>query len=315
MSFDLRIRPKLPSRPVVPSPHHERSRASTVSWVRGLELADEPTVAELERADPALYGACVLPDEAPEIVDLCAQYFAWLILFDDAIGECQTPDDIARLRAAMEALAHPDAPEPGALASVARFTGAVRSLGSRASAARTALWSRAFEHSVLDYVEGCLREAAVRLDRRVPSFPEYQSLRRRTIGALPVLDIVELTLPAPLPRAGLDQARIRDVRARASYLFAWANDVLTYKACHTEKDEEDRLNLVTVLAAESGAGLDDAFVEAARVYAWELEQLESDLDPWLAGPDAAVTTRYARAVLAAVHGNVAWYERSRRYQH
>jgi hypothetical protein len=298
----------------MPSPHRERSHASTVSWVRGLELTDAPTLAELERADPALYGACVLPDEPPEVVDLCAHYFAWLILFDDAIGECHTPDDLARLRAAMDVLAQADASAPGAPASAARFARAVRDLGRRGAAARDAGWSRAFEHSVLDYVEGCLREAPVRLAGRVPSFSEYQALRRRTIGALPILDIVELSLAAPLPRTGLDQARIRDVRERAAYLFAWANDLLTYKVCRTEKDEEDRLNLVTVLAAESGAGVEAAFAEAARVYAWELERLEADLDPWLSGPSAAVTTQYARAVLAAVYGNVAWYERSLRYR-
>jgi Terpene synthase family 2, C-terminal metal binding len=315
MSLEKQMRRKLPSKPVTPSPHGARARANAVQWVRALGLADEPTVAELERADPALYGACVVPDDRPELVDLCAQYFAWLILFDDAIGECQTPADVARLRLAMEAVVSHDAAPDGRLESVGSFVRAVRSLSGREHfVARAPAFRRAFEHSILDYMDGCVREADLRLQKRVPSFSEYQSFRKRTIGALPILDIVALTLPAPLPKTGTAQARIRDVRERAAHLFAWANDILTYKVCRTEKDEEDRLNLVTVLAEERATSIEAAFDEAIGLYGWELERLVADLDPWVSGPDAAVTSRYARAVLTAVDGNVAWYEQSRRYE-
>jgi Terpene synthase family 2, C-terminal metal binding len=257
--------------------HGQVANAKTRAWVETNRLCTREQAAHLGSRLPGMFAAYVVPTEAdPRFVELCGDYFSWLICFDDAIGECDLPAKVEVLMGHIAAV-HERRAEHSA------YVAAIEDLCRRGQElTRSPTWAKRFRLHVLDYMQGCLLEATYRLHKLVPCREIYDELRLKTIGGQPVLDIVEAS-------TGLMFSPVS--RKKLTTLMGYANDVVSYKACETERDEEDRLNIVRVLGSSE---------IAAQTYNRERQLL--------LGKGHSLFRR-------VIDGNLEWYRTSSRYRH
>lgn len=293
---------------VEPSPFDGEVERRNHTWALRLGLIDYKSSSRLARIGCGSFAAHTYPAAPIEVVELGANLITWLFLFDDAYGEGGADVEESAMRARFDSLERllrdgtmPPAPGP--------FTRALADLRARLLARATDAWMQRFADSMARYFDGCLLELPYRRERRLPTRSEYRALRRWSVGGLPVFDLVELTLPAPLPDASARE--LAELRGRAAELCAWVNDIFSFDK---EAGDDDPLNLVAVLMGEGKLSMRRAFDAAASVYNDDLAAFTALHDRFVARADTSADERaYARGLAAWVHGNHAWTQTSQRY--
>jgi len=279
------------------------TRHHTQEWVRSFGLGDESSLVRLFAADCGSFAASIFPRADDVFLDLASDYLAWLILFDDAVGECWDRPAVVKLMTALSSYSNQRDDSP--------FLKAVHDIERRA--ARLSLdeesWTRRFRGSVYDYMRGCLAESVYRTEKVIPPYASYTSFRKSTIGALPLFDMVELfALP---PEAMITCGDWKHVRVRAAFLCALANDLHSYER---EKGMDDAFNMITVIAHGSCLPIDKVIAEVARMYAVQRQDLALILDRWSGLSTTRARFSYAQGISDCVDGNLAWYRLSSRYR-
>jgi hypothetical protein len=295
--------------PVVPSPHLDAAEVQAAAWVASLGLVDgERGARRFAAIRCGSFAAHTYPRASAEIVELGANLISWLYLFDDAVGErCEDVHELERALSGFERLAFagelPPAPTP--------FHRALHELRARIGAAGGDALVTRFAYSLRRYFDGCLLEYPYRTTGRSPSLSVYRSLRRWSIGGLPVFDLIELTLPRPLDDVMIGKESYWRLRDTASILCAWANDLYSF---HKERHDRDPHNLVSVLMRERDLSDDQAFADAVRLYNADLAAFERLLDSFTLAPSSTrLEIAYMRGLCDWVYGNHQWTRTCRRY--
>lgn len=276
---------------IEPNSNQHRLERNTREWIERFGLAGGRAKRDLFDAGCGTYAALVMPRASRGIAQLCSDYFAWLIAYDDAVGERASVDE---LRADMRRF---NFDERSKLREF-RFGAPIADILARASALRCCPsgWTSDFLIALREYVEGCIVESEHR--HLVPSPFAYSCFRNFTIGMEPIFLILELAHPSA-------RRFRRTCYSVAATTACWlANDYFSWDPTVADGDP---LNVASVLRTHCDRALSvhDALSVVAERYELCVEQL---LD--------VIKMRSSEGeyhVLDCVRGNTAWYATSPRY--
>jgi hypothetical protein len=295
---------------VEPHPCADAVERRNHTWALRFGLIDHKSSSRLARIGCGSFAAHTYRTATPPVVELGANLITWLYLFDDAYGEGRRGASAARMRQRFDELEH--MVRTGAAPADSPFARALADLVTRLTARVGDDWRHRFADSLARYFAGCLLELPYRRERRTPTATEYRALRRWSVGGLPVFDLIELTLPAPLSPAMASAPELSRLREAAAELCAWVNDIFSY---HKESSDDDSLNLVAVLMGDRKLTLPRAFAAAAELYNDDRRAFLALRDAFCARPDVDDVARaYVDGLVAWVHGNHAWTQTSQRYR-
>jgi 5-epi-alpha-selinene synthase len=306
---------KMQTRRVTRSPLEREVSIASLRWAiaQGM-VGDDLSEARLIGVDCGAFASCSYPSGSREAVQLCADFVAWLFLFDDRYCEAFDADS-AGLRLFFreyEALMRNEDARPLTPFQAGLFDVKERARREHGADAR---FVERFAADLESYFEGCAEEAPFRKTGRFPTVAEYRALRLGTIAARPLFDLIELStgylddvpeLSNPINAKSLTRAR-----EAASLTFAWINDVFSYRK---ESGAGDPLNLVAVLENQYSLSREEAFEVAVDVFAAELSVLESESAKLRDGGVSTTLDRYLAGLEHWLHGNLAWSSTCPRYR-
>jgi hypothetical protein len=278
-----------------------------LAWARGFGLVTG--AAEEDRLLAMRLGALatlVVPEADAAERDLTAQWAAFVCLVDDRFdhsGLGSRPQEARALFGRLLDVLTAD----GAPGHRSGFEAALDDLWRRTSPRMPVRWRERFIADYRDFALATCAEAAGRRDRTRLALGDYLVLRRRTITALPMADIVESTAGAPWPDLPDGHARFTTVRQAVADVAGWTNDLVSAEGdLRTGQD-----NLVTVWAREHRCSLSAARL---RVTAMRDNRLRtfSALAAALAagdgvpGPQREPVRRYVEALESFVAATLHW---------
>ncbi|MEU6718399.1 prenyltransferase/squalene oxidase repeat-containing protein [Nonomuraea sp. NPDC046802] len=240
----------------------------------------------LARMGQGRMAGWLAPQAGPAELGLLAQWGAFIALVDDGFDRHgQSPEQVrALLDQLLDVLGGADGtrhPVPAVRA--------LTDLWERTKVSARPGWSRRFQALYRDFAEATCTETRLRACGEQLGLDDYLALRRRTITVLPVLAVVERTLPAASELDGL--------RNTTADIIAWTNDL---RSAPQELDEGTE-NLVGVLARHHRCSRSEA---AARVRVMLAERMD-DFDR-AAHDDRAAPIRQVR------NGSLAWQRETHR---
>jgi hypothetical protein len=323
----------LPGRAVDPHPGVATVDAQNRVWARATGLvADDLAAARHAAIRCGSFAAHTYALAPFAVVALGADLITWLYLFDDRYGEGLDGEGreamqqrFATFESTVRTGRLPEAPTVFHTAlldlrdrALVLARDAAADLG--ADEADVDDWLRRFADSFATYFRGCLAELPHRRDAKAKlDLDGYRVVRRDSVGAFPVFDLIELgsgLLPPEVARS----PEIERARALGALLCAWVNDVYSFPK---EQLDGDPLNLVTVIASSYALDVTDALGAAAQVFHTDLAFFESACDDartahvHARGERAAhrsvVVSSYLDGLAQWVHGNTAWTGLSGRY--
>lgn len=284
----------------------ERVRRRNEEFMRAAGLCkDEDEFRWFQKIDNGLIGCMAYCLEPEEIAQLGADLIAWLFHFDDKIGEGKsspTLEDLQRRLASFLETCRTGQPQnPNC-----PFEVALVGLIQRGVAMGGPGWQAKFTRSFAIYFEGLKGEYELRFCHRPLNLETYRIVRRGSIAAYPVLDLIELKFGKVVDHPEL--SHLRDLTAD---MLGWVNDL-----CSLEKelDDFDPVNIASVVAREYDESLDRGFslaiskvhdVTWAEFQATQQRILNSDADDEV----KAITHSLRKWVEATYH----WSFRTRRY--
>ena len=262
-----------------------------------------------------------VPDGRPGPLRAAANYCGWVFAFDDAVsdengggpGPGGLADYLARLTRVLDT---PQAPAPGGDKWAAALLDIRLELAGYATPAQLHRW---VDH-MRDYFGGLVWEAAVRETvlgaGEPPGLNDYVMLWQRSSGLLAALSLMEIAHGRLLTAEQLHDPRIRVLQDIGVTLLGWSNDITSYnKEAFRERQFgfAVNLNLIPVLARESGIPLDEAAVRAADLHARAMHRL-AGLGARLRGRAGPGFARYVGALEQLVRGVLEWQVTTDRYR-
>ncbi|MFI6729124.1 terpene synthase family protein [Streptomyces sp. R-74717] len=278
-----------------------------LAWARDLRLVvdagEEERLAAM-RLDE--FASLVVPGADAADRDLTAQWAAFICLIDDRFdrsGLGSQPDEVRalfdRLLGVLTA---------GGTADVR--SGAAAALGDlwrRTAPRMPPQWRERFVADYRDFALATCEEAVGRNERGRPALSDYLALRRRTITALPMADIVECTAGAPWPDLPGGDTRLTTLRSAAADVAGWTNDLVS-----AEQDlRTGQENLVTVWGRDHGCSLSAARERVVRMRDDRLRFFHTlaaalATGEGVAGPDRVPVRRYVGALGSFVSATLLW---------
>jgi Terpene synthase family 2, C-terminal metal binding len=251
-------------RPVTPEVHPEVEELvkRALAWMDAFELR-EPGIRTLG----AMYAeamAHAVPDGILERMLLAVQLNTTTTILDDLMDTASLPDVVDLGSRAHRALAVPEF-RPGAGSGLTdRCLVALHDVGVSWRRAGTPTQVRRLVHGVLDWLQAVGLEAVWRDRRLLPGIDEYLPLRIRTLSALSISALTEMSSGGEIPERELASPTGRALLEAATLATGLSNDLASYDK---ERQRNKRgLNIVDVLrAGEAGYSLQEAVDEAMRL--------------------------------------------------
>jgi hypothetical protein len=306
---------KMHSREVTRSPVERELDLESLRWAREQGMViDDLSEKRLLGVECGAFAYCSYPSGSREMMRLCADFVAWLFLFDDRYCE-EFDADVTVLRSFFrdyESMMRGAGTRP-----VEPYQAALFDVRERAIAAHGAdrRWVDRFAADLETYFEGCAGEAPFRKENRFPSVSEYRELRLGTVAARPLFDLIELATgyldDVPELSDPAKAEKFASARVAASLCFAWINDVFSYRK---ESAAGDPLNLVAVLKNQYSLSAEEAFEAAVNVFRDELSVLEEQSALLREGGLSPTLDRYLTGLEDWLHGNLAWSSTCARYR-
>ncbi|MFF0510251.1 hypothetical protein [Streptomyces sp. NPDC004250] len=260
------------------------------SWVAQHALvAGEEEVRRLARMGHGRMAGWLAPGASTAELGLLAQWGAFIALVDDGFDRHgRSP---ARARAVLELLGVLEDADgsryPGSAVPAVR---ALADLWGRSRVAARPGWRQRFLASYRDFADATVTELRLRASGEQLGLEEYVVLRRRMITVLPVLAVVERSLPVADGLEGLREA--------TADIVAWTNDLRSAP----REQEEGTENLVGVLARHHPCSRSGAAAHARAMLAERL----ADFDQAAAHGERAAVIRRVR------DGCLAWQRETHR---
>ncbi|MEV0193404.1 terpene synthase family protein [Kitasatospora purpeofusca] len=277
------------------------SEAWAQGW--GLDLVD----GEFARTRCGWLAAHVYPLAERPLLQLAADLIGWLFLFDDYEGEAR---DAVRLKRTSESCLHilrtgalPEEPH-----GATRFEHALVDLRGRLLGLSDDAFVLQFARSMAKFHAGWLMELPYRLCGSPPTLDTYRRIRPWSIGIHTVFDLLEISTGRPREET---RERLEDLYNQAGLAAGLCNDIHSFAK---ERDANDPMNIIIVLAYEYGQSLADAAQTAATEYEFQLTRLEEmcaqvSEEAAFTRPEALI----AQGLRIWVHGATAWTSTCGRY--
>lgn len=299
----------LPSRI---NPHAATAERHALAWAsaHGLTPAGRAAHRRLAQVGVGTLVARAYPHASLEALLVCAEWLAWLFLYDDlcdesALSEGAAPLDRlqARLSCVLDggALVAEDIPLVTALHDVYRH---LRALGNEECTFRLA---RLMElHFLATRWQDENRAAG-----RIPELASYHRLRRHSGAVYTCFELIDLAAGINLPAEVRDDETVQRLGDLANDVISWCNDLVSLR-----KEEDDPHNLVTVLAHHERLTQEAALRRALTMHTEaqrEFERLATELPRFSAAIDEQLA-RYVDGLRWCMRGNHDWSLSSARYQ-
>lgn len=171
---------------------------------------------------------------------------------------------------------------------------------------------RRFAQAVQTWFDAMLWEVDNRHEGSVPTVREYVTVREFDVGMYTEFALFDVTHATHATAEIWEIAEIRALMAASSNVIAWSNDIYSYLK---ESAMDDPNNIVSLLAAERGIGIQVALGEVAVMHNREvdrLERIEARLRPRLGTFSEA--HRFVDMLRSWIRSNLDWSLRSARYQ-
>ncbi|MFI0259330.1 glutamate dehydrogenase [Streptomyces sp. NPDC017056] len=319
-----RLRVALPPRFCpLPSAVHPDARllnARAAVWLNGYGLCrDGAQRVRMAGNDVGGFYGRIMPrapaDRLQLAVDWCALMFAFDDLHCDEGPASLRAGDFAgfatRLLRVLEA--------PGTVPDGAGdpFLRAAGDLAARCRAEGTPVQIRRMVDGHRSWFLGVLWEFGCRLRDRTPSLDDYARLRQHTAAGTATTSWMEVVDGAEIPGAAMDSPVVRALSELAFTTAAFDDDLFSYGkerwlAARAPRPARCRLNLVDVLAAEHGLGLEAAMAAAADLcdrLTLRFVRLRDQVLPGAGEP----LRHYLDHLSHLVRGNLEWGLRAGRY--
>ena len=218
------------------NPAWDQAERQVRAWAARTGLVtDDTTARRLARMGQGRLAGWLAPQAGPAELELLAQWGAFIALVDDEFDQDGASPEQARalLDRLLDVLDGVD--------STGHPVAAVRALADlwpRTTVSTVPGWHRRFRERYRQFAEATCTELRLRHSGQRLGLADYLALRRHTITALPVLDLVERTRP--------EASELEELREITADLIAWTNDLGSARRELAEGTE----NLVGVLARE-----------------------------------------------------------------
>lgn len=296
------------------SPDADRAHGVHLAWPRSFGLLpDERSVRRHLMGSYADVAARFHPTAVGDDLDLAVDQQSWFFLFDDLLdGPVGTEVHEVReiIGDVATTLNGPGAPgQP-----LAR---AFADLWARSITGMSEVWRTRADADWRAYFGGYVDEALHRTGQ-LPRFTDRLALRRRTIGALPVLDMAERVGHYECPARALGSSLLEAMRRLAVEVVILDNEIVS-----VEKEEAlGDVNLVLLLERERGCSRTETVLRMSEMVAQrsdrfvalerEIPKLADDLG--LNDEERVALERYDRdALQTLMRGAYDWDQRAERY--
>ncbi len=289
-------------------PHAATTEAGTQAWLADLRLLDsEAAVLKFRHLGVARYGGWPLYNADPEALATVTRFLTLWIFYDDMLeGHGEAHELLAMAAVRGEPAFDIDAGGP--------YLRAWWETACRYRRRMDTVWCERLGDRFGDWLRAVREEAeqlrVLRSEGRQPDPLAYMACRRRSIGVLPTLNLLEYACGCALP----DELRVHPAMAAleraASELVFIQNDLVS-----VPKDARDRgVNLVFSVAQARGCSLAEACREMEKMHDTALTGFTN-----AAGflriefPDCAPLMQWLEAAETMCHGFARWHLSNTRY--
>lgn len=305
------------------SPHTDRARRHTLSWLRDLSILRlDRDVTEYDALRLERLMAFFYPRATGSDLDLAADFNAWFFIFDDQFDGPlgRRPDDVEReVDALVSILYEPPAPAPGGGNPPGNpLADGFRDIWVRSAAGTPTVWQHRFRDHWRDYLRAYHWEALNRTRRPALTLDAFLQGRRDSIGVQPCLDFAERCGGYTLPDM-LHSGALAEMREITGDVVIFVNDIMSVDK---ELAAGDVNNSVILLLDTTDLTLEEAVEVIARNANTRVERfqelaarLPSVLDEYDAPSGLrAQVEDYVRAMRHVMRGNLDWSLETARYR-
>lgn len=249
----------------------KRAEQAAQRWVQAHGLFRDRLAAErFDEVGVGMLAALAHPEAPAPILELIAQFMAWIFIEDDrydlAPPKDQRPEQIeSRFEYYLSVL------RAGRVdASAEPAARALHDLDRRLAALGSAAWHAHFVETMRQFwMDGIVVETYYRARGISPDPASYMAMRAQTVGIYVCLDLLELTIDGELT----PQMRADPILRRMTWLtcriVAYANDLFSY---HKERSVGDVNNYLHVVRRYESMSLAEGIEHVVRVHDRELNQ-------------------------------------------
>jgi hypothetical protein len=282
------------------------------NWVQRMGLVH--TDAELERFEAAQYWRLVAgayPMLPWDILTIAHDWSCWGFLLDDIDDSSQAssePATLRRLFAQVQAILN-NVPPDGAQTP---FLEALRDVWQRMRAFSSSQWQHRFRQTLAQCLTAYHWEALNRVNRKIPTLPEYLAHRRQTSGWMTELLLIDLAQGQALPPHIYNDPALQRLLDTANTVICWANDLHSYSK---EQTLGEVYNLVVVVQAAYRCDLEAARNLVAAWHNMEIERWRSQVNqlPRWRWRDAQHVQAYVTFSERFMRSNYEWSQVTGRY--
>lgn len=289
-----------------------RARRRNIEWMRRNGLVrDTRSMTRFLRFQTAELAAYAYPDAVGAALDLAVDLMGWFFAFDDQF-DCAADDALVRARSADAELRHVLG-TPCGRAPVDDLSSCAASFADfwcRSNVGMSQEWGDRAAGHWREYFAAHVEEAFVRAPGRTMTVERYFTLRRKTIGLVPSLDLAESMERHEIPPPVYAAPELVELRRLATEQITCVNDIVSFEKEDTRGDPH---NLIILLRSR-GRSRDRAIGEVARMADARLELFERRAVELLDG--VAPDDPRGHAVTTMRHwlrGSFDWHHTSGRY--
>ncbi|MGC9041433.1 MAG: (+)-T-muurolol synthase [Roseiflexus sp.] len=265
MDQDYRARLVYPFSGAI-SPHADMVDQATLAWAEMFGLLTDSLRHKSRRLQYGLLAARAYPRADREMLQIAADWIAWLFFMDDQCDESGIGRDLQRMIALHERfLAILDGATPEA--HDCALTYALADLRRRLALCAPDNWLRRFSEHVRLYFTANRWETVNRQHGATPNVATYCAARLFSGAVYACFDLIELAEQIELPFYARHHIIVQQLEQAANNIICWCNDVLSYPK---EMQHGDRHNLVLVIQGEHQCSLPEAIDRALDLHAREV---------------------------------------------
>ncbi|KUJ12619.1 terpenoid synthase [Mollisia scopiformis] len=280
------------------NPHTPEIKQECLEWVGRFGAFTPAAQKAFDKCDfNQLRSAC----------DLMNLFF----IFDEHSDKCNGDEVWNQVDIIMDAFHFPEKPRPEG-----EWIGGevARQFWSRIIGISTPTFQKRFLDTWEEYLQGTAQQAEDRCRSKkvICDIATYLTVRRRTIGARPSFNIIEIDMD--LPDEVVGHPTIRELELLATDLTIIANDILSYNKEQASGDDEH--NLITIVMKEQNTDVQGAIDWTAKLHAEMIHRFNKlylfEIPKW-GGPLDLDVQSYVNGMAQWVGAYVQWSYESERY--
>ncbi|TVY83697.1 Delta(6)-protoilludene synthase [Lachnellula suecica] len=290
------------------SPYIPEIRQECLDWVASFKAFTPEAQKAFDRCNFNLLTGLSYPWLTKDQLRCACELMNLFFLFDEHSDKSDASEVWNQVGVIMDAFRNPDKARPqdewigGEVA---------RQFWSRTIQISTPTFQRRFLESWEEYLQGTAQQAEDRCSSHIRNVTSYLEIRRRTIGARPSFNILEMDMNVPDEVMG--HPTIRELESLATDLTIIANDILSYNKEQASGDDEH--NLITIAMKEHNTDVQGAINWTAKLHAEmvrRFNKLYLQIPRWGGPLDMDIQT-YVNGMAQWVGANVQWSYESERY--